>query len=374
MQIVMPRLSDSMEEGTILTWLVKEGEEIERGQPIAEIETDKATMTYESDRSGTLTRILVQEGETAALGEPIAEIDGETGDQEPEKPTIAEAPAPAAAPTDTPDRGEWTPSTPLAREKARQQGLEIKDIAGSGPGGRVVAADIPEGQAATPELSDSRETTRIERLIAKRMVEGKQAPEFWAEREIDLTRINELREELKASGEKAPSINSLIMLAVARAAQKNPRLNSSYQDEEIVFYPSVNLGMAVATEETLIVPVIREAEEKSLQELDQEAKRLSEAARGGAIDAKEMEGSTITVSSLGSMGVDRFQAILPPGNSAIVALGAMREKLELRSGQIEERQVISITVTVDHRSVYGAHLAAFLSDLSGLLENPLRLI
>lgn len=393
MEIVMPRLSDSMEEGTILTWLKEEGQMVSRGDKLLEIETDKATMIYESDGEGIL-RILAQPGETIALGEVIAELLDPAGEAEqtgatpePQKDqesqddqegmqklieTEREAARQAWVARErrvAAELQERTVASPYARKLADQQGIDLASITGSGPEGRIVAADLEQ----TPSLN-ARPTTRIERLVAARMEEGKRAPEFWASKEIKLTTLIALREEMKAQAEKPASLNDLIMLAAARAAQQNPRINSSWVGEEIVFHPQVNLGMAVATEDGLVVPVIQDAAALTLSELSAEARRLAGAVRDSSIVPSELEGATLTVSSLGSMGVDRFQAILPPGQSAILAVGALKTLTEWQEGSPVPVPVIEVTVTVDHRTVYGAHAAQFLASLAAMLENPLRLI
>lgn len=391
-QIVMPRLSDSMEEGTIIRWLIEEGQMVSRGDKLVEIETDKATMVYESDSSGAL-HILASPGDTIALGEVIAEL-RQDGDDEAEQtednPDEAEqaedediqalieeerkAAREAMAERDrrvVREMQERTVASPYARKQAAERNIDLAEVSGSGPGGRIVAADL---EGATENIKDAKPTTRIERLVAARMEEGKQAPEFWASRKINLDTVTKLRQEIKAQGDKPPSLNDLIMLAAARGAVANPRLNSTWQGEEILFHPQVNLGMAVATEDGLVVPVIKRAEELSLSMLSQEAGRLAQSVRDGSITPAEMEGATITVSSLGSMGVDRFQAILPPGQSAILAVGALRTETAWEDERPYPTQIIEITATVDHRTVYGAHVAQFLSDMAGMLENPLRLL
>lgn len=395
--IVMPRLSDSMEEGTILNWLIEEGQMVKRGDKLVEIETDKATMVYESDSEGLL-HILAQPGETVPLGEVIAELsqeehkEGQQTDSEVVSQAISEteqvddqdlqaliqeerkAAREAMAARDkrvVSEMTERTAASPYARKQATEQNIDLTTISGSGPGGRIVAADLV---GAAKETGEARPTTRVERLVASRMEEGKRAPEFWASKAINLSTLSRLREEMKEQGQKPPSINDLIMLAAARAAHQNPRLNSTWAGEEIIFHPTVNLGMAVAVDDGLIVPVIKGAEALSLNDISDQARRLAEAVRDGSITPSEMEGATMTVSSLGSMGVDRFQAILPPEQSAILAVGALRDETAWRGDTAYPVQVIELTVTVDHRTVYGAHAAQFLSDIATMLESPLRLI
>lgn len=391
-KIVMPRLSDSMEEGTILQWLIEEGQMVSRGDKLVEIETDKATMVYESDSSGYL-HILASPGETIPLGEVIAELRQEGDDEaehaegQPDEAEQAEdediqtlieeerkAAREAMAERDrrvVREMQERTVASPYARKQAAERNIDLANINGSGPGGRIVAGDL---EGTTENIKDVKPTTRIERLVAARMEEGKQAPEFWASKSINLDTVTKLRQELKAQGDKPPSLNDLIMLAAARGAAAHPRMNSTWQGEEILFHPQVNLGMAVATEDGLVVPVIKGADKLSLSTLSQEAGRLAQAVRDGSITPAEMEGATITVSSLGSMGVDRFQAILPPGQSAILAVGALRTETAWEGGSPYPTQIIEITATVDHRTVYGAHVASFLSDLAAMLQNPLRLL
>jgi pyruvate dehydrogenase E2 component (dihydrolipoamide acetyltransferase) len=426
----MPRLSDSMEEGTVLKWLVEVGGEVERGKPLVEIETDKANMTYDADTDGVLVEVLAQEGDTLEVGQPIARIGaaGESGDatseaevaeEELETPAAAEsAPEPAAKPAEqppstrpqpvaTPNGGERIKASPVARRMAEELGVELARVEGSGPGGRVVKADVEaaaespapepeEEQPAPPETVPqetpgpapaaksadgakgevkTQELSRLQRTVARRMAESKATiPDFTLEIDVDMTLCIELRERLKSQTEHPPSFNDMVVKASALALRDHPRVNGAYRDGRFEAYSRVNVGVAVAANDALVVPVVHDADEKSLGEISRQALRLIERVRDGEITPPEVSGGTFTVSNLGMFGIDRFTAIINPPQAAILTVGALKKRPAVdERGRVVARDLMSLTLSCDHRILYGADGARFLAQVRELLEQPLSL-
>jgi pyruvate dehydrogenase E2 component (dihydrolipoyllysine-residue acetyltransferase) len=418
--IVMPRLSDTMEEGTILRWIGSDGERIRRGQELVEIETDKATMVYESDQEGVL-RILAQEGQTLAVGEVIARVgagDGaasartaaEKEEPAPGGPASAGAdgaePAPASSPGAPARPGaseERVKASPLARRMARERGVDLRGVRGSGPGGRIVKADVPSSEApaargpaaATPvggglsegiEGAKGRPTevelTRTQQTIARRMAESKATiPHFALDVEVDMEDCAALRSELKrvAGGDAIPTYNDMVVKASALALRAHPRANSSYRDGRLQLYSRVNVGVAVASEGddveggTLVVPTVFDADRKALGEIARETRALAARVRDAAITPPELSGGTFTVSNLGMFGVTRFEAIINPPQAAILSVGAVQPQAVAREGGITIRHTMSLTLACDHRILYGADAARFLAHIRELLERPAAL-
>jgi pyruvate dehydrogenase E2 component (dihydrolipoamide acetyltransferase) len=437
--VVMPRLSDSMEEGTILRWLVDDGTEVKRGDEIAEIETDKATMTFEADADGVL-RIVAQEGDTLPLGAVIATI-GEPGGgngaapaAEPEATETAAAgeapaqqvraaepaaPAPApsapaapdAAPSGGAGRDGRIKASPVARRIARERGIDLSTITGTGPGGRIVKADVesaaagaPAQPAAPPEAPQAEpaapaaaaappppapkvaetgtakgdvtveELSRIQQTIARRMAESKATvPEFSITTEVDMEAAVELRAKLKELADPPPSYNDMVVKAAAIALRDHPRANGSYKDGRFELYSRVNVGIAVAAENALIVPTIFDADQKGLGEIARDSRALAERVRAGVITPPELSGATFTVSNLGMYGITEFQAIINAPQAAILAVGALRRLPRVVGDEIVPRNVMKLTLVSDHRILYGADAAEFLGRIRTLLEEPLGL-
>jgi pyruvate dehydrogenase E2 component (dihydrolipoamide acetyltransferase) len=422
--IVMPRLSDTMEEGTILRWIGLEGEQIQRGQELVEIETDKATMVYESDQEGVL-RILALEGQTLAVGELIARVGGEDGGAgtqtaaEKEEPALG-GPASGTAdgagrmPASTPSApaqqrapGERVKASPLARRIARERGVDLSSVRGSGPGGRIVKADVqtagaPAGAVAAGAAARARpgggladgvgsakgetrevELSRTQQTIARRMAESKATiPHFALEVEVDMEDCVALRSELKrlaGESEAIPTYNDMVVKASALALRGHARANSSYRDGRLQLHSRVNVGVAVARkgdEEqggTLIVPTVFDADRKALGEIARETRALAARVREGAITPPELSGGTFTVSNLGMFGVTRFTAIINPPQAAILSVGAVRPQAVAREGGITIRHTMSLTLACDHRILYGADAARFLAHIRELLERPAAL-
>ncbi len=468
--VTMPRLSDSMEEGTILNWLVDEGGEVKRGEPLVEIETDKANMTYEADTDGVLIEIVAGEGDTLPIGEVIARIgeEGEkpsgeskdegqkedAGEQEDEgagdeaddgagdedsqedaesdreeEETISESEersAPARASDGngaSADGGERVKASPVARRMARDLGVELAQLEGSGPGGRIVKADVeaaargdgktreraPAGDGAAPERArekaeeakdkaqearevvreaapagvepggkgrvETHELTRLQQTVSRRMAESKAtAPDYTLHMDVDMSLCVELRRRLKEVEDPAPSFNDMVVKACANALREHPRVNGSYRDGKFELYSRVNVGVAVAAQDTLVVPTIHDADKKSLGEIARQARELIGKVRDGKITPPEVSGGTFTVSNLGMYGVESFSAVINPPQAALLTVGALKKRPAVDDGgRIVARDQMTLSMVCDHRILYGADGAEFLARVRELLEQPLAL-
>jgi len=379
-EIVMPRLTDSMEEGVILSWLKSDGDEIAVGDELVEIETDKASMVYESDLAGTL-KILVEEGETRPIGEPIANVGAG-----PEGVTVS--PSTPASSGVGPDSKERVKASPLARRIAAGKGVDLSGITGSGPGGRIIKIDV-EGAGAigtestkpSPAPADSAkgtpeivELTRAQGLIARRMSESKATiPHFYLRTVVEMDRAIEVRAAFKAKaseGEPAPSLNDFVVKAAAVALKRHPRANAAFKDGRFELYPKVNVGIAVATEGALIVPVIADADRKSLSEIGAESRKLAEKVRSGEITPPELAGGTFTVSNLGMFGVSGFDAVINPGQAGILSIGEISKKPVATDEGIGCARLMEVTLACDHRILYGADGAEFLASVKSNLQEP----
>ncbi len=408
-QILMPRLSDTMEEGVVSAWHKKPGDKIAVGDSLVDIETDKALMEYEAYEEGVLGEILVAEGETARIGTPIALM---AGDQLPAA-TPAPAPAaaaPAAAVNGTPrtetiaprGAGSRPPSSPLARRMARENGVDLSALSGSGPGGRIVRADVeaaarggveapalggapspapvqaPGAPAATAADQETEQVplSRIRKVTARRLAESmRTAPHFYLTRVVDVEDLLGFRATLNTALAPAKvSVNDLIVKACATALRANPVLNVSFTEENLLVHKRVNVGVAVALDDGLVVPVIRDADTKSVSSIGVETREMAGRAREGRLTPQEMSGGTFTVSNLGMFGVDSFTAVINPPEAAILAVGATRQDVVVRDGEVVPRKRLTLTLSVDHRACDGATGAKFLGELAELLENPLRIV
>jgi pyruvate dehydrogenase E2 component (dihydrolipoamide acetyltransferase) len=381
-QVTMPRLSDSMEEGTVTKWLVEVGGEVAKGQPLVEIDTDKATMEYEAESSGTLLAVLVAEGDTAPIGAPIAVL-GEPGEEvaaaAPAAPAAKAAPEPEAATPAAPPPPATVGrvnASPLARRLAEQLGVDLARVAGSGPGGSITKEDVEaaantgsDGAAAAE--ADVEQLSRIQQTIARRMVEGHAAPDFAIEMEVEMGAAAALRARLKETADPAPSFNDLVVKAVALALREFPRANGSFTDAGFKLHPSINVGFAVATEDALIVPVVRETDRKSLAEIAGETRELAEKVRTGKVTPAELDGGTFTVSNLGMFGVRRFFPIINPPQAAILGVGEITKRAVVGDdGAVGVADVMALVLVSDHRILYGADAARFLARVRELLEQP----
>jgi pyruvate dehydrogenase E2 component (dihydrolipoyllysine-residue acetyltransferase) len=390
--VVMPRLSDSMEEGTILSWLKQVGDEISVGDELVEIETDKANMAYESDVAGTLTEILAQEGETLAIGSPIARVGGsDEGSGASATGPVAEA-TPTVLGTGGADGADRIKASPVARRIAEEQGIDLAAIQGSGPGGRIVKKDVKKAASSagpadgaagpgSPETAKGQTTyeelSKLQSTIARRMSESKAtAPHFYLEAEIEMSRAVEARARLKAAagdGEVVPSFNDMIVKACALALREHPRANGAYRDGRFELYSRVNVGVAVAAEDSLVVPTVFDADRKGLRQIAAESRALAQKVRDGQITPPELSGGTFTVSNLGMYGIDNFSAVINTPQAAILAVGAIKERPVVRAGGLATAQMLYATLACDHRILYGAPAAEFLARVRALLEEPLAL-
>jgi pyruvate dehydrogenase E2 component (dihydrolipoamide acetyltransferase) len=367
----MPKLSDSMEQATVLSWLKRPGDQVRRGDPLVEVETDKATVVYEAEQDGVLGDIVVDEGVTADLGAVIARlvVDGE--------PVPAK---PAAAPPR--NAGARARATPVARRLAGQLGVSLTGVDGSGPGGRIVRADVRRAVGpVSPEGLDRGPGERIvltptQRTIAERMALSRSSiPEFTVESEVSMESVVRLRDDLRF-GQIAPlpSYNDFIVRAVALALRDHPRLNASYDDGHSLRFDRINIGIAVALDAALIVPTLYDADRKTVTEIAAESRRLAERARARTLTADELGNGTFTISNLGMLGVRRFNAVINHPQAAILAVGAVAERPVVAAGQLRVGTTMELALSCDHRIVYGADAARFLERLCELLEHPALLI
>jgi pyruvate dehydrogenase E2 component (dihydrolipoamide acetyltransferase) len=402
-QITMPKLSDTMLEGTLIKWHKKAGDKISVGDVIADVETDKATMEMEAFDDGVITDILIPEGGVVKVGQPIANLEG--GKKSAAKSSATAAPAasaPAATvsapskpkPTATAD-GSRIKASPLAKKIAVERGVDLSGVQGTGPGGRIVAADVPatasaQTRSAAPAaprievpFSDSDTKTALSgmrRTIAERLLASKtQIPHFYLNIEIDAAPLAKLRKDLNAAAEAAGTakvtVNDFILLAAARAAKQHPKVNAAFAGDSIVEYGSVNLSVAIAVEDGLITPVIRDAQNLSLREISSAVKDLAVRARSKKIKPEEYQGGTLTISNLGAYGIDSFYAIINPPQAAILAVGAIVKKPVVNAqDQIVAGQRMTISLSGDHRVVDGAAGAEFLATIRKSLESPTTLL
>jgi pyruvate dehydrogenase E2 component (dihydrolipoamide acetyltransferase) len=399
-EITMPRLSDSMEEGTILRWLVADGAPVARGDEIAEIETDKANMTYEADASGVF-RPVASEGDALPVGAVIAHVlaDGETAPPAAAPPAPPETVLPTVRETtlEQDDSGGETArvkASPVARRLARELGVDLTSLTGSGPGGRIVKADVeaaaqaPPAPAAPAGVAPAAaggagkgemtvvELTSIQKTIARRMAESKATiPDFQVRTEADVTDVLALRAQMKAVRGSAPSVNDFVVKACALVLREQPRVNGAYKDGAFELYGRVNVGVAVAGEGTLIVPTIFDADVQSVTAIAQQTRALAERARNGTILPPELSGGTFTVSNLGMFGVTSFTAVVNPGQAAILAVGAAVARPAFdAAGTVVKRHLMDISLSCDHRILYGADAAQFVARVRELLEVPFALL
>ncbi len=375
-ELTMPKLSDSMADAVIVRWLVAPGEAFDRGAGLVEVETDKATVVYEAESAGTLDAILVPDGATAAVGEPIATLANGDG----AKPVEREAPRPAG--------DGRANATPVARRKAVELGVSLHGLTGSGPGGRITQLDVERAAAVPGERGrdvpaaaagkgdvETVELTATQATIARRMVESATTiPSFSVSVDVDMTLIAELRRGARHEPDDTPSLNDFVVKAAAQALRDLPRLNASFAGGRVERYSLVNVGIAVATDDALLVPVVHDADRKPLAEIAAETRRLAEAARRRTLAPADLADGTFTVSNLGMFGVRAFTAIVDPPQAAILAVGGVRRApVEDADGGVVFRDLMSVTLSCDHRVVYGADGAQFLSRLRDLLERPLAL-
>jgi len=414
--ITMPKMSDTMQEGTIATWLKKVGDDVKSGEIIAEVETDKATMELESYDDGTLLYIGVEAGDAVAVDGVIAVI-GEKGadyetllkaqksesseapaeaNPEPaaeakkeEAPKASAAPAASSAPATTAD-GDRLKASPLAKKMAEDKGIDIRAVNGSGENGRIVKRDVENFvPAAAPQAAASavaapgvgvesfkeEKVSQMRKVIAKRLAESKfGAPHFYVTMEINMDKAIEARKSMNEISPVKISFNDMVIKATASALRQHPKVNSSWLGDKIRYNDHIHIGMAVAVDEGLLVPVIRFADSLSLSQISTQAKSLGGRAKTKELQPKDWEGNTFTISNLGMFGVDEFTAIINPPDACILAVGGIKETVIVKDGQMKIGNLMKVTLSCDHRVVDGSIGAAFLITLKSLLEDPVRIL
>jgi pyruvate dehydrogenase E2 component (dihydrolipoamide acetyltransferase) len=403
-QVTLPRLGQGMESGTIVRWLKAEGDSVEKGEVLYELDTEKATQEVEADASGTLLKILAQEGEEIEVGKAIAVI-GEPGEEvaeaekEPEPKAeeaeqAAEAPAapepeaepePELQPAVRSKNGGRVKASPLARRIARERGIDLSALTGTGPEGRIVAEDVERAEkagappapvaAAAPPPGEVEVVplTGMRKAIARRMTEAWEAPAFQITMTADMTAAIRLREGLVArmgEGDAKPTYSDILTKVCAVALMRHRAVNALFAGEEIHLMPTANIGIAVAVPNGLVVPVQRSCETKTIPQLANERADLVARTRGGGLRQDDLEGGTFTISNLGMYGVERFVAVLNPPQAAILAVGAIEERPVVLDGELVARPVLEMTLTCDHRSLDGATASEFLRTVKQFLEEP----
>ncbi len=417
--INMPRLSDTMEEGTVAKWIKKEGDKVEEGDILAEIETDKATMEFESFYDGVLLKIGIQEGETAKVDSLLAIIGpegtdisniGKTADASKEKPSKAKEENPSESDKDTSEESKKEVKTrdggrifvsPLAKKMAEDKGFDLADIDGSGENGRIVKKDIesykpsektasapattekpaaekpavkPYVPAGEEEFEDIK-NSQMRKTIAKRLGESKfTAPHYYLTIEVNMMTAMASRIQINELPDVKVSFNDMVIKASAMALRKHPRVNSQWTGESTKIAKHIHMGVAVAVEDGLVVPVLKYADQMSMTQIGANVKDLAGKARNKKLQPQEMEGSTFTVSNLGMFGITEFTSIINQPNSAILSVGAIVEKPVVMNGQIVVGNTMKVTLACDHRTVDGATGAAFLQTLKNYLENPVTML
>jgi pyruvate dehydrogenase E2 component (dihydrolipoamide acetyltransferase) len=418
-EVKLPRLGQGMESGTIVRWLKREGDTIARGEPLYELDTDKVTQEVEAEVDGVLLQILVESGEVE-VGATIAVVgtDGDGPAVEPvtapepsdETAPVTPAPAPPVAdedgtPTaaaagasgapDSPDDHATPPASasgrvkasPLARRIARERGVDLASVVGTGPEGRVLADDVERAAAGEPAPASPAvvvaavpsgelevvQLTNVRKTIARRLTEAWTAPVFQLQVDADAFRLLGLRGKLVdglREGEVKPTVNDVLTRLVATTLRRHPALNAIFTGEEIHRYPDAHVGIAIAAPTGLVVPVIRSADRLSVQEIAVARADLVARAREGKLTLPDLEGGTFTISNLGMFGIDRFTAVLNPPQVAILAVGAAVERPVVHGGEIRVTPVLTLTLTCDHRAIDGAEGAEFLQTLKALVEHP----
>ena len=413
--INMPRLSDTMTEGVVAKWHVKVGDAITEGKLLAEIETDKATMDFEAfpGQEGTLLHIGVGEGEASpvdtilavigAKGEDIsALLAGAPAEPAPAAAAVAvevrEAPAPVAVPAPTPAPAATPAPTadhrvkasPLAKSLAAEKGVDLRAVTGSGEGGRIVKRDIETAataSAATPSAAPTAAVSypssgyqdtpisQMRKTIAKRLSESKfTAPNFYLTMSVDMDAAIEARQALNASGDHKISFNDLVVKAVAKGLKKHPAVNSAWLGDVIRTNYDVHVGVAVAVEDGLLVPIVRHADAKSLTQISAEVKDFAQRAKTKKLQPMDWEGNTFTISNLGMFGIDQFTAIVNPPDSCILAVGGIQSVPVVKNGQVVPGNIMKLTLSCDHRVVDGATGSAFLNSVKAFLESPVTMM
>lgn len=408
----MPKLSDTMTEGVVAEWHKKIGDDVESGEVLAEIETDKATMEFESFLDGVLLYIGIEKGQTAPvdavlailgqkgedisalLAEAASEPAGESASSEPKvdpsQPSVAPVAAPSAAPApipvsvSQPSGNGRLKASPLAKALAADKGIDIQQIAGSGNGGRIVKRDIDNftlAAAAQTSVATGVENyteepvSQMRKVIASRLSESKfTAPHFYLTMDIDMDNSMAARKQINAAGDVKISFNDFVVKAAANALKRNPKVNSAWMGDKIRYNNHIHIGIAVAVPDGLLVPVVRFADTKGLAEIGAEVKDLAGKAKAKKLQPNEWEGNTFTISNLGMYGIEAFTAIVNPPDACILAVGGIKKIPVVKNGQVVPGNVMKVTLSCDHRVVDGATGSEFLLDLKANLENPVRML
>jgi pyruvate dehydrogenase E2 component (dihydrolipoamide acetyltransferase) len=393
-EIKLPRLGQGMESGTIVKWLKSEGDQVQKGEPLYELDTDKVTQEVEADASGVLLKIAVAEGEVE-VGKTIAVIgeQGESAEVKSEEAPSPKAPEQKAQPAQTERVTQVRePSTtngrvkasPLARRIARERGIDLGGVAGTGPEGRVVAEDVERAAAQPQPLVapvaaeavgevESRPLSSIQKTVARRMTEAWQIPVFQLFVSADMSRAQRVRQrlvELEGDSGVRPTISDLLTKVCAAALLRHPELNAWWAEDRIDLLPHANIGIAVALPAGLVVPVIPQCERKSVAEIAAVRSDVVTRAREGNLRREDLEGGTFTISNLGMYGVERFTAVINPPQAAILAVGAIQDKPVVVDGEVVVRPMLDLMLTCDHRAVNGADGAGFLQSVKEILEEP----
>ncbi len=417
-EIKLPRLGQGMESGTIVKWLKSEGDTVEKGEPLYELDTDKVTQEVEADASGVLLKIRVAEGEVevgrtiAVIGDEgedlpseadasdgggraraaeVEESEEEEGSSAPARESERErgrAAATNGSPTESAPQersldtsGARVKASPLARRIARERGIDLAAITGTGPDGRVVAEDVeraaaspataPAPAAAAPTEVESRPLSNVRRTIARRLTQAWTVPVFQLTISVDMTRTNELLGKLRAANPSVRiTVSDILTKLSAAALMRHRDVNAQFTDDAIQIFPSANIGIAVAAPQGLVVPVITGCERRTIPDIAAARSDVVERARGGKLQTSDLEGGTFTISNLGMFGVEQFVAVLNPPQAAILAVGATEDRVVAVDGQPAVRPMLTLTLTCDHRAVDGATGAEFLQTLNASLEEP----
>ena len=411
----MPKLSDTMTEGVVAEWHKKVGDQVESGEVLAEIETDKATMEFESFQDGVLLHVGVEKGATAAVdsilailgeaGEDVAgllaaEAEAPAAEAAPAEPAPAPTPAPAPAPAPVavapapaveaavatpavpkPSSNGKVKASPLAARLAAERGIDLGRVVGTGEGGRIVKRDIeayvpaPAAGMGAVESSTDHPVSQMRKTIARRLAESKfTAPHFYLKLSVDMDAAVEARQAINAQEGVKVSFNDMVVKAVSLALKKHPAVNSAWMDNFIRTSDHVHIGVAVAVEDGLLVPVVRHADRKSLTEIGAEVKEYAGKARDKKLQPSDWEGNTFTISNLGMFGIEDFTAIINPPDACILAVGGISDVPVVRDGAVVPGKVMKLTLSCDHRVVDGATGAAFLQEVKSLLEHPVRML
>ena len=393
--VILPKLDEAMLTGTIVWWMKDEGDWVEKGESILEIETEKVTFEIEAEESGILSKVVAKEGDEVPVGTVIALIlqPGEEAPDVPEPVVVPKAEAPAAAPAAPVEVPEALKeprdikASPVARRTAREHGIDIATVQGTGPGGRIVREDVlravEESKAVAaqpvqeePGLAEQEVVplSSIRKVIARRMTESFQAPHFYLTIEVDTREFGETRQQLVPLIENETGIRltvtDLIIKMVAKSLEDNPAVNCAYVDGSVKLLKRIDIGLVTAVEGGLLVPVIRRADQKSLAEIAQARAELTQRAKDGQLSMVEMRDSTFTVSNLGMFGIDQFSAILQPPEAAILAVSRIADKAVVKDGQIVIRPMMTLTLSIDHRVLDGVVGSQFLQSLKNYIENP----